>query len=64
MSESYGNIGWQIFVYSSYIVVALSLVIYVILSISSRNKSLKDMNEEGFFQDNNCKNPPFEENKK
>jgi heme exporter protein D len=52
MNQGYGNIGWEFFVYSSYIFVALSLILYVFISIISRRKTLKDMHDEGFFQNN------------
>lgn len=50
MNEGYGNVGWQIFVYISYIVVAGSLLLYVGFSLFSRKKSLKSMQDEGFFE--------------
>ncbi|KAB8030626.1 hypothetical protein [Fluviispira multicolorata] len=56
MNESYGNVGWQIFVYASYFIVGVSLLSYVIMAIFSRKKSLKNMYEEGFFQEKNSKN--------
>ncbi len=52
MNQGYGNIGWEFFVYSSYIFVAISLILYVYISINSRRKALKDMHDEGFFQNN------------
>jgi hypothetical protein len=51
MNSEYGNTGWQIFVYSTYIFVAISLFLYIFMSIYSRKKSLKAMQEEGFFND-------------
>ncbi len=49
MESGYGNLGWEVFVYSTYIIVGLSLFIYAFISISSRKKSIKNMLEEGFF---------------
>ncbi len=56
MNQGYGNIGWELFVYSSYIFVAICLILYVYISIKSRRKALKDMRDEGFFQNNNLEN--------
>lgn len=56
MNEGYGNAAWEIFVYSSYIIVSLILIIYIFYSIKTRNKSLQEMNDEGFFQNENQKN--------
>jgi heme exporter protein D len=58
MNQGYGNIGWEIFVYSSYILVAVSLIFYIFISVNSRKKSLKSMYEEGFFQTSNTENKP------
>ena len=61
MNQGYGNIGWEFFVYSSYILVAVSLILYIFISIYSRKKSLKSMHEEGFFQYSNTENKPKED---
>ena len=63
MNQGYGNIGWEFFVYSSYIFVALSLILYVIISINSRKKTLKNMRDEGFFQNNDHENNLKEDSK-
>lgn len=52
MDVGYGNLGWQIFVYSTYAIVAASLFIYIFIAIFSRKKSIKNMQEEGFFTNN------------
>ena len=52
MNSEYGNTGWQIFVYSTYFIVSLSLILYIFLSIYSRKKTLKAMYDEGFFENN------------
>ena len=63
MNQGYGNIGWEIFVYSSYIFVALCLLLYVFISIYSRKKTLQDMHDEGFFQNINHENNLKEDSK-
>lgn len=64
MNSGYGNAGWQVFVYSTYFIVAISLLLYVFMSIYSRKKTLKEMQDEGFFQNNksevNSKEDPRE----
>ncbi len=49
METGYGNLSWEIFVYSTYIIVGLSLFIYAFISMNSRRNSIKNMQEEGFF---------------
>lgn len=53
METGYGNLSWEIFVYSTYIIVGLSLFIYAFISMNSRRNSIKNMQEEGFFVANN-----------
>lgn len=52
METGYGNLSWEIFVYSTYIIVGLCLFIYAFISMNSRRKSIKNMQEEGFFVPN------------
>ena len=48
--NGYGNINGQIFVYLSYVIVALSLFIYVFSAFLSRKKAIKSLAEEGFLK--------------
>ncbi|RDB35323.1 hypothetical protein [Spirobacillus cienkowskii] len=50
MNSSYGNLSWEFFVYGSYIIVAASLFFYVAITIFKRNKIIKSMQNEGFFE--------------
>jgi heme exporter protein D len=63
MNQGYGNIDWEFFVYSSYIFVALILIFYVLISINIRRKTLKNMSDEGFFQNSNFENHLKEDSK-
>ena len=52
-TQSYGNIRWEYFVYGTYACVAFFLILFIFLSIRSRNKALKSLVEEGFLQTKN-----------
>ncbi|APJ02695.1 hypothetical protein [Silvanigrella aquatica] len=59
MNQEYGNWGWEIFVYPSYIVVAIILLSYIGYSYFSLINSLKDMRNEGYFENNDDSNFNF-----
>lgn len=50
MNSEFGNLGWQIFVYLSYGIVGLSLILYTAYACVARIKSLKSLYEEGFLE--------------
>lgn len=53
MESEYGNLSWGIFVYSTFAIVAICLVLYIFFSIKIRRNSIHSMNEEGFFDKEN-----------
>ena len=55
MSE-YGNIPWQYYVYGTYAVVTLFLLVYIVFSLHTRRTKLKSLAEEGFFEENKNEN--------
>jgi high-affinity Fe2+/Pb2+ permease len=50
MNPSYGNTSWEIFVYGTYVLVILFLLIYVFFAFHSRKMALKSLAEEGFLE--------------
>ncbi len=48
-----GNIEWQYFVYGTYGVVVLLLIIYVFFALYTRRNALKNLVEEGFLETKN-----------
>ena len=53
MTSEYGNIPWQFYVYGTYAVVAILLLVYISFAIYSRHTALKSLDEEGFFSEEN-----------
>lgn len=56
MESEYGNLSWGIFVYSTFAIVAICLILYIFFSIKIRRNSIHSMNEEGFFDKENKEN--------
>lgn len=52
-SSSYGNVSWKVFVYGTYVVVAIFLVVYIFFALYARRSALKNLKEEGFLENEN-----------
>ncbi|WGL58656.1 hypothetical protein QEJ31_08920 [Pigmentibacter sp. JX0631] len=59
MESEYGNLSWEIFVYSTFAIVAICLILYTFFSLKIRRHSIHNMNEEGFFDKANEENNSF-----
>lgn len=59
MESEYGNLSWEFFVYSTFAIIAICLILYTFFSLKIRRRSIHNMNEEGFFDKINKESHSF-----